>query len=193
MSDPIRPPHFLANNLGLDFINSAFGVGEHRHDGFSDDASVLAWLKAADALPAEVISAPSGLAKLAKSLRDSAARCVEAARLGQPTDPGVINQILKEGLPVPQLCWNAPEARFTLTENRRDDSAASLLQPVAASLILLLTHEDLQHVRQCEAHDCTLTFLDTTKSKRRRWCSMALCGNRMKVAAFRSRKQVDGH
>ncbi|NEJ40784.1 CGNR zinc finger domain-containing protein, partial [Rhizobium ruizarguesonis] len=37
--------------------------------------------------------------------------------------------------------------------------------------------------------DCTLFFLDTTKSHRRRWCSMALCGNRMKVAAFRSRKQ----
>ncbi|WP_428243533.1 CGNR zinc finger domain-containing protein [Gynuella sp.] len=46
----------------------------------------------------------------------------------------------------------------------------------------------MKYVRQYEAHDCTLVFLDTTKSHRRRWCSVVLCGNRMKVAAFRSRK-----
>jgi predicted RNA-binding Zn ribbon-like protein len=43
-------------------------------------------------------------------------------------------------------------------------------------------------VRKCEAHDCTLLFEDATRSGRRRWCSMALCGNRMKVAAFRARR-----
>ncbi|WP_327229156.1 CGNR zinc finger domain-containing protein [Achromobacter xylosoxidans] len=34
-------------------------------------------------------------------------------------------------------------------------------------------------------------FHDKTKSHRRRRCSMALCGNRMKVAAFRSRQKAE--
>ncbi|WP_422121526.1 CGNR zinc finger domain-containing protein [Providencia huaxiensis] len=47
----------------------------------------------------------------------------------------------------------------------------------------------MQYIRQCEASDCVLYFLDLTKSHRRRWCSMSTCGNRMKVAAFRERKK----
>nr|WP_263858563.1 CGNR zinc finger domain-containing protein [Coralloluteibacterium stylophorae] len=53
----------------------------------------------------------------------------------------------------------------------------------------MLAEADLQHVRACEAHDCTLLFQDTTRSHRRRWCSMAACGNRMKAAAFRARSR----
>ncbi|HIC14689.1 MAG TPA: CGNR zinc finger domain-containing protein, partial [Gemmatimonadetes bacterium] len=37
-------------------------------------------------------------------------------------------------------------------------------------------------IRQCASEDCIYWFLDTSKSGRRRWCSMARCGNRAKVA-----------
>ncbi|WP_371263350.1 MULTISPECIES: CGNR zinc finger domain-containing protein [unclassified Pseudomonas] len=53
----------------------------------------------------------------------------------------------------------------------------------------LATNDKFEFVRQCEAHDCVLLFHDLSKSHRRRWCSMATCGNRMKVAAFRSRNK----
>jgi predicted RNA-binding Zn ribbon-like protein len=42
-------------------------------------------------------------------------------------------------------------------------------------------------VRRCEGVDCVLWFYDRTKAHRRRWCSMEGCGNRAKVARFRSR------
>jgi predicted RNA-binding Zn ribbon-like protein len=32
-----------------------------------------------------------------------------------------------------------------------------------------------------------LHFLDTTRGRRRRWCNMAVCGNRAKQAAHRDR------
>ncbi|MFL9673349.1 CGNR zinc finger domain-containing protein [Pseudomonas sp. NFACC42-2] len=60
---------------------------------------------------------------------------------------------------------------------------------MAASLVGLVTNDKFEFVRQCEAHDCVLLFHDLSKSHRRRWCSMATCGNRMKVAAFRSRNK----
>ena len=184
-------PHFIANNLALDFINSAFGTGDESHDCLTDDASVVAWLKAAGELSEDFETVPAGLAELAKALRETAARMVEAVKAGQPSDPALVNQLLEAGRQVKGLVWDEAKAGFLLIEHRRDHSAASLLEPVATALVTLLSGNDLQHVRQCEAHDCTLLFLDTTKSHRRRWCSMALCGNRMKVATFRSRKHAD--
>jgi predicted RNA-binding Zn ribbon-like protein len=47
-------------------------------------------------------------------------------------------------------------------------------------------------VRECQAPDCSSLFLDTSRAGRRRWCSMAACGNRQKVAAYRGRRTPDG-
>ncbi|MED4129450.1 CGNR zinc finger domain-containing protein [Shouchella miscanthi] len=44
-------------------------------------------------------------------------------------------------------------------------------------------------IRNCEHHDCQLYFIDTSKSGKRRWCSMELCGNRQKAAEFYARKK----
>lgn len=182
-------PHFIANDLALDFINSAFGAGDNCCDCLTDDAGALAWLEAAGQLVPALDIPPTGLATLARSLRDAAGRLIQGPGGARQGDAGVVNAILEAGRPVRALAVNG-DAHFTLTERRRDDSAASLLQPVAAALVSLLVEGDVSQVRQCEAHDCTLRFLDVTKSGRRRWCSMAICGNRMKVAAFRARKEV---
>jgi predicted RNA-binding Zn ribbon-like protein len=73
--------------------------------------------------------------------------------------------------------------------NTAGTDAASLLEPVAVALADLLAAGPLDRVKQCEGDGCSLLFCDLTKSHRRRWCSMAVCGNRMKVAAFRARKK----
>jgi predicted RNA-binding Zn ribbon-like protein len=44
-------------------------------------------------------------------------------------------------------------------------------------------------VRECAAPDCSGLFLDASRGGRRRWCSMAACGNRQKVAAYRRRRR----
>jgi predicted RNA-binding Zn ribbon-like protein len=62
-----------------------------------------------------------------------------------------------------------------------------LLQPLAEAIADLVSHADFRLIRACEGSACTLMFLDKTKAHARRWCSMALCGNRAKVAAHRAR------
>jgi predicted RNA-binding Zn ribbon-like protein len=47
--------------------------------------------------------------------------------------------------------------------------------------------EDFANVKACEGHSCTLIFADHTRRRARRWCSMAICGNRAKQAAHRKR------
>ncbi|MEH2920692.1 CGNR zinc finger domain-containing protein [Samsonia erythrinae] len=185
-------PHFIANHLALDFINSAYGTGDEYHDFLVDDKSVVFWLKSAGQLPEHFAEIPSGLASQARALREAAIQMLNSGRTGSPCCPDRVNQLLDKGRPVKYLKWDDRQASFQLIEDRRDNSVDSLLEPIAASLARLLSGDELKYVRQCEAHDCTLMFLDTTKSHRRRWCSMALCGNRMKVAAFRSRKHEAG-
>ncbi|OBV38609.1 CGNR zinc finger domain-containing protein [Janthinobacterium psychrotolerans] len=186
---PEHAPHFIGNDLALDFINSAFGMGDDSRDCLDDDAGALAWLKAAGLLAPDFDAPVAGLATLAQSLRTAAERLIDLNKPREPTDFAVVNRILETGRAVRTLAQGEGN-NVVLLERRRDDSAASLLEPVATALVQLLAQGNLAQVRQCEAHDCTLRFLDVTKSGRRRWCSMAVCGNRMKVAAFRARKEA---
>jgi len=187
-SHPSSSPHFISNNLALDFLNSAFGSGESTCDFLSDDASAVAWLQAAGQLESGFHGLPTGLGEAARLLREAGARLVDPGKHSEVGDLDVISRILDAGAPVRTLERNA-DGQIVLTERRRDESWTSLLETTAAAFSQLLVHGELAQVRQCEAHDCTLRFLDVTKSKRRRWCSMAVCGNRMKVAAFRARKE----
>ncbi|CUI30072.1 Conserved protein containing a Zn-ribbon-like motif%2C possibly RNA-binding [Achromobacter sp. 2789STDY5608621] len=184
-----KAPMFVGDDLALDFINSEFGVGAAHHDCFADDEAVLAWLKLAGALPEDVGAAPKGLRALALRLRDNARSLVHAAKHEGASDASVVNQVLLAGRASKELRWDDASASFKVVRQRRHDDAASFLEPIAQAVVRLLTDTQLELVRQCEAHDCTLMFHDKTKSHRRRWCSMAVCGNRMKVAAFRSRKK----
>ena len=63
-----------------------------------------------------------------------------------------------------------------------------LLQPIAEAAADLICHQDFRLIRSCEGSACTLVFLDRTKAHARRWCSMAVCGNRAKAAAHRARR-----
>jgi predicted RNA-binding Zn ribbon-like protein len=63
-----------------------------------------------------------------------------------------------------------------------------LFAPLAHSAAMLLSGADGNRVRMCR--QCVLHFCDTSKKGTRRWCSMQLCGNRIKVAAYAARQQV---
>ncbi|MNZ29242.1 hypothetical protein E0D81_07340 [Lelliottia amnigena] len=183
------PPLFLADNLALDFINSEYGTGNDRHDCFENDHSVIEWL-IVTGLVSEGTQAPAGLLTEARQLRDASRAVVHAAMNSVAVDLDVINRILEKGHPLTRLQWDEDVQRYHVDSHAASHSPASLLWPVADALVKLVTGDKFEFVRQCEAHNCILLFHDLSKSHRRRWCSMATCGNRMKVAAFRNRKNA---
>jgi predicted RNA-binding Zn ribbon-like protein len=61
------------------------------------------------------------------------------------------------------------------------------LAPVARSVAGLIAQGRALTIRKCANPECVLYFRDTSRARRRRWCSMAVCGNRMKVAAHTRR------
>jgi predicted RNA-binding Zn ribbon-like protein len=60
-------------------------------------------------------------------------------------------------------------------------------RPILDATAELLGEVDTHRLRQCEA--CVVHFLDTSKKGSRRWCSMKLCGNKLKVAAYQQRQR----
>jgi len=70
---------------------------------------------------------------------------------------------------------------------RRWRSPDALLAPIAGAMADVICKEDFAHIKACERSSCTLLFADHTHGRARRWCSMAVCGNRAKQAAHRGR------
>jgi predicted RNA-binding Zn ribbon-like protein len=183
------PVLFIGDDLALDFINTAYGVGEGQCDHFVSDASVVDWLKQAGALSDEHgQTAHKGLLDTALELRDSARQLVEQRQAGRWSNPAVLNRILALGSHHLELQWKKG-GEPAIAPRQTNRHPAAVLLPVAEALAKLLAEADFKLVRQCGGDECTLLFIDHTKSHRRRWCSMALCGNRMKVAAYRARQK----
>lgn len=64
---------------------------------------------------------------------------------------------------------------------------SSLLVPAAEAVAELLSEGDSTLVRNCDGPGCSMWFYDRTRTHQRRWCSMAICGNRAKARAHRER------
>ena len=76
---------------------------------------------------------------------------------------------------------------WELTCVKQVESPAAILFPIAEAAAILISSGGGARVRKCGNPDCVLFFPD--KAGRRRWCSMAICGNRAKVAAFARRQR----
>lgn len=145
------------------------------------------WLVAAGLLVEPVAVGPAALIA-ACGLREAIHRLLAAPRQGAglaKEDLRTLNQwAARPGL-VPQL--EEPDGRPTVTWVPEGDLVAALVR-VAREAVVLLGSARLAQVKKCEHPDCSLLFLDESQARRRRWCSMDTCGNRVKVGAYYRRR-----
>lgn len=102
-----------------------------------------------------------------------------------------INILMAQGtvhMAIEPASGNAAPA-LRLEPRFRCDSPLDLLPRIAASCADFLTTADLRYVRKCKNPKCTLYFCDISKGHKRSWCSMDICGNRAKAAAYREAKK----
>jgi predicted RNA-binding Zn ribbon-like protein len=176
----------VGDHLAMDLLNT-----EARSDGAAVDfwhsgADVRAWLaRHGVATAAEGVDADDLLAG-AKALRALARQLIAQRKAGEDGDIGALNTWLDAYASTPRL-QRDDEGKLVLRRIARGATAAAALGPVAEAVAQLLVEGDFDLVRQCEHPDCVLWFYDRTKSHKRRWCSMAVCGNRHKAAQFRKR------
>ncbi|MFF4310590.1 CGNR zinc finger domain-containing protein [Streptomyces sp. 900105755] len=80
------------------------------------------------------------------------------------------------------------EDGYLVRELAGPPGCAALLAAVARDAVELLTDPVARAaVRECEGDNCPLVYLDTSRGRRRRWCSSEVCGNRERVARHRRR------
>ena len=191
---------FVGGALCLDFLNT---VAEDR-DLLTDFASLVRWLTQAGVLPAAEVGEvlehwgsgrrANHALNEAKTLRENLRAAVRTFSNGKrmpKTTLETINRQLACSSARAELVESADGRigkRFRLQWRQTED----LLAPVAESVADLFTGADRSLIHQCAGADCTLFFYDRTKNHRRRWCSVAVCGNRAKVAAFRARQTAIG-
>ena len=72
----------------------------------------------------------------------------------------------------------------------RENGLEWLLAAIARSAAELMVEGAAAPVKRCANAECRLFFYDDSRTRQRRWCSMAVCGNRHKVAAFLRRKRA---
>ena len=189
MSDSLNAPTpiFVGDNLALDFINTTYGAGTNKCEIFLDDESVLRWLIEAGVNDVDSATVShNGLLAAALELRKIAVAMVHSKQSNNWYNPATLNRFLSAGSTHALLCWE-PTSVPAVKSIRTVNQLLAYLAPVAEALAFLLADPTFDRVKKCECDDCTLLFHDRTKAGRRRWCSMAICGNRMKVAAFRAR------
>jgi len=85
---------------------------------------------------------------------------------------------------------NKSEADWQLRLAARSEGVEWLLTAIARSAAEIIAEGPMAPVRRCANPACGLYFYDDSRTSRRRWCSMATCGNRAKVAAHYARSKT---
>lgn len=186
---------FISGTLWLDFVNSRMADRGRPVETLQDPASLRAWLEASgiagarppDRIPAgEADPADAALLRRALEFRGALHAIALALIENRPVESeaiGELNEVLATVSRHHRIVAS-DEGTFDRLDITTTHGAMSLLAPIAESASEWLAKGDRALLRRCGNPKCVLLFLDTTRNHQRRWCSMAICGNRMKAAAF---------
>ncbi|MFD1122025.1 CGNR zinc finger domain-containing protein [Methylophilus flavus] len=176
----------VGGHCALELINTQEMVNGVLTDRLQDDAAVITWVEQTFMLkPAIAAKALNGdLLAGVLELRAILQRYLSNHQLAKK-EFDHLNKALSQFKSYQQLVEKvggfASQQRIVL------DSTEALIGLIADAVCDLIALGDLALIRKCESDDCVLWFYDTTKGHKRRWCSMATCGNRHKIRKFRAK------
>ncbi|MFJ8745579.1 CGNR zinc finger domain-containing protein [Embleya sp. NPDC127516] len=175
----IRP--LTGEPLALDLANTHWPLHGARHDHLDDSALLRAWL-AEHALDELLDTTPE---TVLDAVRDALVATREAIRAA--LEEGAyqdLDAVLARGTIRLGLGAQGPTEQVDVT-----DPAWRPAWEAARAYLELLRTTDPERIRRCANPECTLWFADVSKNGRRRWCSMAECGNRAKTRAHYARSR----
>jgi predicted RNA-binding Zn ribbon-like protein len=195
MITSLRDAELVAGRLALDFANlspSAHDLSWDEFVSFLVDARLVSEDRAARLRPL-VRNEPHAVdAVLLRILRlRESLRAIFASLVGKETYPSSwvepVNEILRITEGHDELV--TLNGGWTLQFVAREGGLEWLLAAIARSAAELLVEGPRAPIRRCANPACRLFFYDDSRTHRRRWCSMKVCGNRHKVSAFLRRQR----
>ena len=178
---------YIGGRIALNFINTLRAEAGVPVDTLQADKDVRIWMrKMGLEEPACLRPWPEGaLLRSTRALRRVALLAVEQKKAGKRVNLAGLNHYLSQAASSIRLVRRGDEV-----EARREyisRSAEQFLAPVAEAIGDLLASSDFDLIWQCEGSGCVLWFADRANGRRRRFCTEASCGTRMRVAAYRRR------
>ncbi len=173
---------FIGNNLAVDFTNTEIILNGENVDLLNNKSDLAQWIK--DANLTEDIKRPStadftDALELRAALKNTLNHKI-AGTTGQRSAITVINKYLAH-YPSKQVLHES-DKEFSLEPAQASLTTTMLLARIAYAGASLLSSPQVKYLKRCSNSECILLFVDTSRSRQRRWCSMDTCGNRSKVA-----------
>jgi predicted RNA-binding Zn ribbon-like protein len=153
--------------LALDLINTTWPDGEGWRDVLANRSGHEEWLRENDLPGPSTAAARRALLQT----RDTISAALE--RPG-PATLAALDGILERGRLRIRATKSSVREELEIEREWR-------VPWLAVRSLLQLLDEHTTRVRNCANPDCPFWFLDTTRSGTRRWCSMTVCGNRLKA------------
>lgn len=185
-AQPAFPFHH--GRLALSFAGTVGDRGSAHTERLPSAAELGVWLRRA-ALTTKRLEPSAASYRRALQLREAVAHVATAMIAGKrpaSTDIGLINEMARRWAPRPCL----DPKTLNLTSGDRNPVDAAIGRIALDAIALFSDPDERSRLRTCGLDACGAIFLTPAGHRERRWCSMARCGNRAKVTAFRTRAQA---
>lgn len=183
----------LGEPLAIELANTVVVAEDCQLDLLQSPGDVEAWIRAhRDELPERALEDPPSL-KALRRLRDAVRELLHAAleeRAPAAEALRCVNAASAEFAPRPLLEWHDNGPPRTVDAMAPERASRATLGIVGRSAVEILGGPDRGRLRRCEGPGCVLLFVAT--NPRRRWCSPATCGNRVRVARHYARHHRPG-
>lgn len=171
--------HFVGGNLALDFANTVYRRWpEPGPDLLTDTDALTAWLVRAQLLSEGGRPATEEMLEDARALREQLWLIFDAQRNDHPIPSHDFAGLLDTA-----RCAAATGLTVHADGSAAAEDARGALAIVALGAIKIILEPPAQGVRACDR--CGWFFIDSSRGRRRRWCSMKTCGNQAKAARHR--------
>ncbi|MEV7995486.1 CGNR zinc finger domain-containing protein [Streptomyces sp. NPDC086077] len=173
---------FLCGNPALDFAATLRARRSVRFEMFVSGDRLDAWYLESGIVDAVTPAGESDVER-AVTVREAIYELVTARVAEEAFGRGalaVVNDAARRPPAAPQL---------TATGRWTDATQEEALSVVARNAVELLSGADVPLMKECGNPECTRVYIDRSRGRRRQWCGMDSCGNKLKAAAYRARKK----
>jgi len=192
---------FVANRPILDLLNTKPVLAAGPTELLADVRALERWLLASGTVSsvrdkaavrgwrssAEAEAFLKQLIEFRERLRNAVSR-IESGMLPSDVFVSEVNSLLLQyPRPTSVRKRGGKLVREPIVEFHKPDD---LWAPIVDATVDLLVETESSRIRKCES--CVVHFFDTSKKGSRRWCSMNICGNKLKVAAYQRRNRGAG-
>lgn len=177
--DPAPSP---ALHLVQDFVNTNDIEGER--DALGSPPALHAWLSSRGLMDAGATVSADGHRR-ALAIREGL-RALGRANNDEPLDAGAVAALNRAAAAAPLV------ANLGLADWRLRPAGTQLdafLAEVLGSVVAAMADGSWSRMKSCRNDACRWLFYDHSRNRSGTWCTMAICGSRMKARAYRARQR----